>query len=373
MIVRAGNFQGMGNLAFKTERTVFEMREEMLAALSPIGRIIVKDFEQNFVASTSNGTSFADILDNSIKAFVSYTSLPDQNMIAFISSLDAVSAATSMGVSSKTYNVLKSLSYFSRPIGRTDLPMIISDNHMIQKSEVGVAYSMLRKSDGTISDFGYPFSANVKVDYAGLPTSTSFKEYALTIGNAKAPTDFKPYYTSFSTWYVDSEGDYPAMQSAFDAYIRMFDMKYRVYSTTATKYVQIVYLTGKKLSNIIQDFRDAIAVIRWLESENNSIEIRGNVDGLKLDSYEQIIKDQFDHINGVSDAVANILNSEKIEAQKTKDATQAKIEAKKAELLKAINDKRELIKKMNYQAANYNSDLEAAKAAVEQRLKSTIG
>lgn len=334
----------MGYLRTNLDRAIFEKRIELIQSLPLFGQYIVLEFEKDFLATSASGPSYGGVLETIVNkyegVFRNTTISPRPLMEASL--LNSIGSKLPF-----TFSFLDFINKFTYVPNNYSQPYLVftsspntGTNYVNWNNDFNTWSTCLsNKTDMKTGKFTWPRLYSVGttglkadmfelLDFGGSTRSWKNPSVALPIGT---------YYNSIKS------------------------------PTYITDYKISVY--GLKPSDFFQGMKDTIAVIKWLESENNSIEIRGNVDGVKIDGYEAVLSNQLDTINRISDIVASSNNQLIIDGQKKKDDLVALINQKNKDIQDQIAEKRKNVSELSNLSSSYSTILEAKKAELVASLQ----
>jgi hypothetical protein len=321
--------QPLGFLPSTIDRSFFQTRLDKINALSPAAMAMVLEFENNFRVTTGTGPSYANLLDGLVNNFETQfktTKITNKGSPY----LNAMASALNFY-------------WFTLPAA--------SGNQLLgtQLSFMGSYLQVIANSDYVINNYSSPFipfsypmvNQFDNPDYNNklvIQLNTNQVRRTIYVGNPQIAFDFAGALKI------------SCANSFWNASTSLYDY----HSITPTEFFTTM--------------RDAIAVIRWLETENNDIAIVGNIDGVKVAAYETTLNTQLTYINTLSDIVANANIKLVTDGQALKDATNALIVAKQAEIESLKTDKRKNIAAMLSLSNNTDSIIAAQKLIITKTL-----
>jgi len=336
----------MGFIPSTQDRSAYQRRSEYIESLSPIGKALVSDFEKLFIGNLVNGFSYSSIL----KSFIQdYKSMLFDRTIDLSHWFDTSPFVTIFGSSvTSSYNANQTISSdlkyknLIRPDGKPS-PIVLTlgrQNGMSFTENFLKLFSVVAKPlitsnasehilGTTVSD-NYPdglFAPNKNFSIIGRTKNPAVVLFPFT-NNSVQVNPFFMYYPNPLATTVNTEGSYGSRYT-------------RTFSTGGIPLTLTVKLFSP--NSFLAELNEALNVILWLESESVSLNLEGNTDGVKTDSFEQVLNDQLLFLNNLSDKVENSLIAEKAEGQARKDELLLKIDEGKINLQAAINDKRKNI------------------------------
>lgn len=338
--------KSMGYLPANMDRLPFTQRISKIMALPLIGQCMVLEFETNFLPTVASGLSYATLLKNAVDKFELQfkTFSPPVTTANDYAGQDNYIANgrndyTTSEFGAKLFNLAGNLPFTKNFLN------VIGCSRYTQNNYSQAFLSLHSLSDYTVTTYykGFQNVLSARVGHYNDEKSTSYRMQA--VGTTGITVDL--WKLMNLTW----DGVIHTTENWVGGRNQMW-----YYSMTPTVFFKLM--------------RDTIDVITYLESENTSIEIHGNVDGVKLDSYEEILTGQLDYINRLSDIVANANIQIVLNAQAKKDETQALIDAKLVEIETMKIEKRKVIASMTDLTSNYDSILAGKKAAVTNQLLS---
>lgn len=361
--------QTMGYLPADLDRSVFERRIELINSLPLLGRLIINDYENYFTPNETFGFSFANLLQNALNLYMSET----VNTGAIIRS-GFINSTTDI-----LFNSLAGFKSYSSSGGTIDKPAtkriltVLSDFYYIPNVLTTPYVVYGESAPFTVNTSGQRIYPNPKWNVsipAGLQITTAYDStHTYNYSNWPSISWLLPTSSGLDFSITKSDGKIYNYQDLDKAVVESLAIESRTYMSppvTGKNYwswssFNIAMMTPAML---IQTLKDTITVIRWLESESSAIEIRGNVDGVKIDAYEGVLNNQLTYLNNLTDYVAGNLNQEKLDGQKRKDDLIAMIEQKKKDLELAKIEKAKVIASMKDFSDNYVTILEAKKAQI---------
>lgn len=326
----------MGYISSNEDRKVFEDRFSFLLSLAPWARTIAWEFENVFAGNLVNGFSFANILESFLIDYKSMLQNRSMDLSYWFTSQVATVYGNTAVNTPVEHNVLFSKDTRYKALIRTD-GKLAPFNYVISRYNVSATINFLKFYAVTLknvipSNFNNPHPISIssigKTSGSPLITNigTNLGLFYVSTGEIKSPgtVNWKDnenfgIYGSVE-YYLQSNGTYN------------------------TRNVTLSTLSPNQFITIVQDL---IAVIRFLESDNNALNIDGNYDGLAANKYETILNDQLSYLNNITDAVTSSLINEKVDFQGQKDSLKAQIEQKKKDVQNAITNKKASIKKLN--------------------------
>lgn len=344
--------QELGILPPSVERSVFQKRLELINSLSDFGQLIVYEFENFFTPNNTFGYSFANILERVIDAYareVANTALAPESRVGFMT---------------PEYNIMtSSLSGFSTRNSKIKLILeFISERYYASPTSFYTIF-------GNTKVWGPGVWKITPPNYTENTTPNTLKVGMYNEDNSERAYLYAQYSTGTNFTTVNKANVQIDVQDPsfyLGKTLRMFKREYCYSNYADGRYYPATTFIFSRFTptTFIKMLRDTVSVIRYLESEIFAIEIRGNVDGVKVDAYEQLLSDQLSRLNNLTDVVQSSLNNEKINFQTKKDELTTMIEKRKLDLQNAINSKREEIAKMSKAVASYSTDLESMKQEI---------
>lgn len=357
--------QQMGYLPTEIDRSIFQKRIEMLNTLHPIAQAIVLDFENYFIGNENVGYSYATLFKRALdshKALLGDKTITAPVQTVFDTSMikQGMSMMGKLNVGSfynKLWNAPSMVildiinNSFATPTKLNDPYIIYSNKDLVMPT--------VKEFDPSITTTPYTYFEKAEsYPYEG-PTTWYQNQMIYGVGDY-GTSKVGIFYEDVTKLLVNTLG-----LTRITVATKNYNATSKSYFWTFSNYYNVTTLSISKLISI---FESALTMIQWLESENNAIEIRGNVDGVKIDGYEKILLDQMNYINNITDVVQSSLINEKIEFQKQKDATLLLIEQKKKEIEMAKLAKKESIVKMNDFVTNYQTILQTKKDEIVRRV-----
>jgi hypothetical protein len=350
----------MGYLPVEIDRSIFQKRIEMISGLHPLAQAIVLDYEKYFKGDDTIGYSYSSMLKKSLDAHK--TKLGDKSVTAPIQAgFDTSMLKTAIKYQArqaytpttffKTSWDCDSIMFFDLLNGFFAIPNKLTDPYVIY-SLTDITLPTVKLFDPAITTNPYTYYSRAEGNPYFGPTLWWQDQMIVGWG----------VYANGKNQIISDQASrtIKAMMSINQLIVQT---RNKNTSTGALTYTTSNYynVTSLSVAEVIAVIDSAITVIQWLESENNAVEIRGNVDGVKIDGYEKILADQLNYLNTMTDVVQSSLINEKIEHQAKKDATLALIEQKKAELELVKQAKRNSIATMTDFSNNYQTLLQSKK------------
>lgn len=332
----------MGYLRTDFDRSVFQKRLDLIYALPLWARYIVVEFEKNFISTNESGPSYGALLESLINAFEGQfknTSLP-------IASRTGINFSILKQIGSNinyAYDLFSSISKF------TYIPNNYNYKFLYDLSSQQGYPNLLTAN--AVSTMNWTGQSSLSW---GIPKTT------YVLGDNPLTLDM---FSLLDLSYFGSTTNPPLLEAlninpTIPAYASLSAIRYKLFSIRPLDF--------------FQGMKDVITAIKWLESENNAIEIRGNVDGVKVDGYETVLNTQLATINQLSDIVENANIATMLDGQKKKDALNALILAKQKDIEAQKIQKRKDIGSMNDLSTNYTAILESKKSTLSSLLVSRI-
>lgn len=330
--------EGMGFLPPTLDRSFFQTRVDKIKALPLIAQLIVLEFETNFVVTIASGNSFGAILEAVVNKF--------ENQFKTITCPSTTSSSTAaqiaaMSILDPTGSILGD-SFFGYA---GNLPFLRNFFNLIGCSKYTVnnyaaPFTVLHLLPYTVDTY---FGTFDKVTYATIGSNQrTTANRVVSVGTTGITVDL---WTAMGL-KSDRVNHPENFVGGWDGY----------------------WYTGMTPTDFFAMMRAAIVVIKWLESENNDFAIVGNVDGVKVASYEKTLNDQLVYINGLSDLVANANIQLITDGQAKKDALTALITAKQAEIADLKFNKRKNITINDNLTNNYTSIINDQKNIITKSL-----
>lgn len=360
----------MGFIPSTQDRSVYERRREYIASLNYLGQSIVSDFEKNFVGNLVNGFLFSNVLKSFIVDFQAYMLNKSLDIIYWF---DNTPSKTIYGINTDNYMPVDFNNLFSKDLKyksliRTDGKLapftyclgFVSDatNTLLKNALMLVpktlanatAYSLLSPTATFWTTQGYSgtyaqLTSSMTFD---MPTSATLSFYLQNyLGTSPLREGFN---LDISDAVTTSKTHYVTAPNGFTYVFTTTPSTKASYHT-----VKVLSVAFYSLNDFFSSLNDALAIIQWLESESVALNVEGNYDGIKTDGFEQLLNDQLDYLNSMTDRVENSLIGSKLDGQKQKDAVQAQIDQRRLDLQNVIAQKKADIKKMNEANAKFQS------------------
>jgi len=355
----------MGYLPVGLDRSIFQKRIEMISGLHPLAQTIVLDYEKYFKASDSVGYSYATILKKSLDAHKAR--LGDKTITTPIQAGFDTSFIKMAMVAPR--QVFKPDTFFSTAWDCASVMFFDLLNGFFatpnKLTEPYIVYALTDLTFPTVKEFD------------STVTTNPYTYYSKGVGNPYVGPTYWWNYQMIVGWGAYANGKNQVLYNDASKIIQSLMPIDQIIVSTRNKtstgaftYTNSNFynVTSLSIANIISIIDSAITMIQWLESENNAVEIRGNVDGVKIDGYEKILADQLNYLNTMTDVVQASLINEKTDHQAKKDEILALIEQKKKELVLAKQAKKESILKMTDYVNNYETLLQAKKDEIVRGL-----
>lgn len=354
----------MGHIPYEENREIFELRQAYIQSLHPIGVNMVREFETYYIGNNASGYSLSAILTQIIDDYELWCKSTrtydlnywfNLNKLASIYNLEIVYDYWDMpkdNYPSAYRNGKKFQSYKVRPVGSNDLFVDLTPEYINNLLNADSKYKGLLRDDKKLAPITLVigFSATAAIvsggnlfNYKGSTTSAPASS-TTRLGNKESP------YSPMNQFANPQDSPFVTCE-----YLRDFIVNFPQYTpanlnnkyTIPNNAQMPMYMNDFTPNSFIAMMRDVISVIKWLELENNAMNIGGNTDGLKIDEYEAIISDQLSYLNNITDRVQLSLIDEKLAGQALKDSVNKAILEKKELLKQTIANKRNAIKLMN--------------------------
>jgi len=354
---------GLGHIPSNEDRTIFEIRSAYVNMLDQeIGFPIFNDFECNFIGNNLNGYSFANILEGIINDYELWCKSTRTYNLDFWFDLSAFAQMYKMALKfyDKTNLIYTMYERYNDNDGTQSLGLFLPKkaNSLINANG---NYEYLKRSDKKLAPISLvmPYvelpTIDIGMDSIPLENVASRVEYTET--GAKIPMNYKLESNRQISYIMKIDKNYAfhneptlyASEKGAISILRSFIIHAAKYTPVNLNTKYTVPTIGNNLQLLVNEYtpnqfiavmRDVIAVIRFCESENNSMNIKGNIDGLKINEYEQILSDQMSYLNNLSDKVNIALIQEKLAGQELKNKTLENIAVAKTNLEAVKKQKR---------------------------------
>lgn len=381
----------LGFIPSNQDRSPYQRRMEFRQAVHPMTLAIVNEFEQRYYGNLLQGFSMAEVLRSFLtdyKAMMNNTSLTlnhwfdvslfNSTYSDYLTAFGVTSIDKSSSVNEKWFADVFKTDLRYKNLIRSDLKKAPINYTLTHTSltykflkAIGVTFKSATSANAsTARTMSYTLASKNNDAYAhmvNLPFYINFTASNTTSNYVSPKIVMVGLNFGEVPWYGGATKgslviDRPSELGSFISCKCTSNGKGAVYGGSYTPsgiyndtYINIDYtFTIPSINETYMILEDAITFIAYLESENTALNVEGNYDGIKTDSYEQMLNDQLAFLNNLADRVESSLIQTKLDGQAQKDAVQALIDQRKIDLQKAINEKRASINKMNETVVRYN-------------------
>jgi len=330
----------LGFIPLTEDRNIFDMRRSFIQSLHPLGKLIVEEYEKFFIGNNYSGYKFHKILSQLIDDYELWLKSPRNYSLDYWFDYTSVSQVYQW----RFYPFFHS--YYKTSLDKIRISDIDSEptpynfNRLINADG---RYLGLSRNDGKLApislvlNFSDTYFYTVKMPLTFKALRNGVEDGVYSHNGFQKDSDKIAHYVTMGIlkdFIINAAPVTPTNLSS----------KYNC--TFGINLTDISYPDGFTPLQFLQIMRDTIDAIKFLEDYEVAINFKGNTDGLKINEYEQILSDQLNYLNNLSDKVQNSLIAEKLSGQELKDSLTKAISERQAFLNEQIAQKRENIKKM---------------------------